>query len=208
MSLSNDNQQNALIDALKYTSDVVSELTIKINNQDDDINILKHKNNLMEENIKKIFIKLTKLNLNTKKFSNIELNTDDEEEDTINESTNKKSYVDNIQDSNDLNNSDNLNSKSINSHNSHNSHESYSNTRSRNFEITSIADTEINKLKKIKVNQLVDKLIQKKKEINNIIETNNENKNNSDMIKEEEEEEKKTDTILITRRRNKIMRRF
>ena len=35
MNVFNENEQNAMIDALKYTSDVVSALTLKINNQDD-----------------------------------------------------------------------------------------------------------------------------------------------------------------------------
>jgi hypothetical protein len=197
MSLSNDNQQNALIDALKYTSDVVSALTIKINTQDDDIFFLKNKLNLMEEQVNKIFKKLTIINANAKNYSNVELNTEDEQDD--NNKTNYKNDSHDSHDSNDSHDSDDSHDSKKN-----NSQESNDELKLKNFEITSIGDTDINKFKKIKVNQMVDKLIQKKKEINNFIEKKLEEKK-IDVI---QEEVKKMDDVVVTRRRNNIMRRF
>ena len=202
MSLSNENQQNALIDALKYTSDIVSALTIKINTQDDDIFFLKNKVNLMEEQVNKILKKLTIFNANN--YSNVELNTEDEQDKT--NYTNNTNNTNNSNNTNNTNNSNNTNNtdNTFDSHDSktNNSHESNDELKMKNFEITSIGDTEINKLKKIKVNQMVDKLIQKKKEINNFIEKRLEEKELD--IKEE----KKMDDIVVTRRKNNIMRRF
>ena len=57
MNILNENEQNAIIDALKYTSDVVSALTIKINNQDEEIIYLKKKVSFLEEEINKIIQK-------------------------------------------------------------------------------------------------------------------------------------------------------
>ena len=194
MSVFNENEQNAIIDALKYTSDVVAALTLKINDQDDEIIYLKNKVSLMEVELSKIFKKLTITNTK-KNYSNIELNTEDVESET---GLNLQKKIKNIEKNEDLENSD----SSVDSNNE---------IKSKNFEITSIGDTEINKLRKLKAGQLVDKLIQKKNEINNIIEhkiEENDNNDNNEIKSENDNNEKKIEETVVTRRRNKIMRRF
>lgn len=197
MNVFNENEQNAMIDALKYTSDVVSALTLKINNQDDEINYLKNKVILIESEVNKILQKLTIKNIKTKNYSNLELNTEDVESIKI---------IPNINDNKNL---DFLN-KNKDEENFNDSSNSYNDTKSKNFEVTSIGDTEINKLRKLKAGQLVDKLIQKKNEINNIIEHKNDDNDSNDSKTPTDKQEggKKLEEAVVTRRRNKIMRRF
>ena len=197
MNVFNENEQNAMIDALKYTSDVVSELTLKINNQDDEISYLKNKVILIETEVNKILQKLTIKNIKTKNYSNLELNTEDVESTKIIPKTNDNKNLDFLnknKDEEDFNDSSN----------------SYNDIKSKNFEVTSIGDTEINKLRKLKAGQLVDKLIQKKNEINNIIEHKNDDNDSNDCktATDKQEGEKKVEEVVVTRRRNKIMRRF
>jgi hypothetical protein len=185
MNVLNENEQNAIIDALKYTSDVVSALTLKINNQDEEIIFLKNKVLIMEEEIKKMFQKITILNAKNKQYSNVELKTDDDNTNISDQKTKTNKSNNQKIESSDISTEE----------------------KTKNFEVTSIADTEINNLRKIKAGQLVDKLIQKKNEINNMIEK----KIEQDQTENEpciNEPEKKVEDTVITRRRNKIMRRF
>jgi hypothetical protein len=149
-----ENEQNALIDALKYTSDVVSALSIKINIQDEEIAHLKNKLSLIEEQLK--------INPITEKALDTEKNLDASA--TMNED---------------------------------------SNVKSRNFEVTSVCESEINRLKKEKVGLIVEKLIQKKNEID--VQMQNPNLTTEltepSTIKLPEE-------IILSRRKNRIMRRF
>lgn len=192
MNVFNENEQNAIIDALKYTSDVVAALTLKINDQDSEIIYLKNRVNLMEVELSKIFKKFTTMNVK-KNYSNIELNTEEIESET---GLQLQNNLKKIEKNENLENSDGSSNDEI---------------KSKNFEITSIGDTEINKLRKLKAGQLVDKLIQKKNEINNIIEhtkEENDNNDNNEIKSENDNIEKKIEETVVTRRRNKIMRRF
>jgi hypothetical protein len=65
---------------------------------------------------------------------------------------------------------------------------------------TIVHNTEINNLKKLKIGQLVDKLIHKQTDINNIIEKK--------ITEENKENKKNIEDIVVTRRRkNKIFSR-
>jgi hypothetical protein len=210
MNVFNENEQNAMIDALKYTSDVVSALTLKINNQDDEINLLKNKMQIMEEEMLKISQKLTMINIK-KTYSNVKLNTEDSSTEPVTNITNKKKEK-----NPELNGSTNYDNssdseKSVESENLDTTTNAQGENKSKNFSITSIGETEINNLRKIKAGQILDNLIKKKNEINELIEHKREapnddpdNENKSDHDKNE----KKIDENIVTRRRNKIMRRF
>lgn len=152
-----ENEQNALIDALKYTTDVVSALSVKINIQDEEINFLKNKLILIEEQLK-INYKLD--------YQEPPVNVYKSEEDTD------------------------------------------TNTKSKNFEITSVRESEINKLKKEKVGSIVEKLIKKKNEINEIIKEKINNEENNFDNNEKAEQEIKKPEITIARRKNRLMRKF
>lgn len=115
MNFAGESEYNALIDMLKNITDVVSELTIKINSQEDEINKLKE---LLIDN------KNTSFKINNH-ISQIELD-------------NKEEQI---------------------------------KTNDYTQDITTIGDTEIENVKKKKLIQVVDNLIQQKK----ITENNNNN---------------------------------
>lgn len=156
-----ENEQNALIDALKYTTDVVSALSVKINIQDEEINCLKNKLILIEEQLK----------------------------------INYKLYYQEPQV---------INKTPLNEYNS----EEDTNTKSKNFEITSVRQSEIDKLKKEKVGSIVEKLIKKKNEINEIIKEKINNEETKFDNNEKIEQEIKKPEITIARRKNRLMRKF
>lgn len=175
-----ENEYNALVDALKNMADIVAVLSNKINGQDDEIIKLKNNNLLLEETVNKINDNMHKIKIKTMNFSNIELKTDEEKE-----YYKEKEYID---DNNQ--NSENLNEETT-----------YPNIT----EPTTIGETDINNIRKNKAIQIVDKLIQKKKEISNLIQNNEDNKN---IINNEKNINNTEKHNIIIKRKNKIMRRF
>lgn len=186
----NNNEYNAIIDTIKNITDVVMVLTTKINSQEDEINKLKKNNLFLEENINKLKKNIQNLKIKSTSIANAELNTDDENLMT--------EYVNDTRDTkntkNTMDNSETHNTQSNSS----------SETNKIMTDPTTIRDTEIEKLKKNKAIQLVGKLIEKKKEINNLIK----NKEKDDEEKNEKDEEVVVKQNVINKRKNKIMRRF
>jgi hypothetical protein len=201
----NENEYNALIDALKNITDVISVLTIKQNLQEEEINKLKNENLLLEENTKNLKNSIEKIKLNGLLLHNAELNTeqdnisiDHKEIQKNNNYVSKNNSVTNISDEvlSDINKENNIDFT----------------------EATTIRETEIERLRKNKAIQIVDKLIQKKKELVNkeniqIDKNNGDNVNNvknfdngePDNMDKDEEIQKQN---IILKRKNKIMRRF
>lgn len=184
----NENEYNALIDALKNITDVISVLTTKQNLQEEEINKLKNENFLFEENIKNLKNSIEKIKLNGLILHNAELNTEQDNTSIEHKEIQKNNNsVTNISDTNKETNIDFT-------------------------ETTTIRETEIERLRKNKAIQIVDKLIQKKKEL-----VNKENiqidKNNADNVNDEEldnmdKDEEIQKQNIILKRKNKIMRRF
>ncbi len=201
----NENEYNALIDALKNITDVISVLTIKQNLQEEEINKLKNENLLLEENTKNLKNSIEKIKLNGLLLHNAELNTeqdnisiDHKEIQKNNNYVSKNNSVTNISDEvlSDINKENNIDFT----------------------EATTIRETEIERLRKNKAIQIVDKLIQKKKELVNkeniqIDKNNGDNVNNvnnldngePDNMDKDEEIQKQN---IILKRKNKIMKRF
>ena len=202
------NEPNVLIDAIKYTSDVVMALTTKINNQDEEIDMLKNSLRNMEEKIDNL------LNQYADFYTNI-----------INIPNIKKAIEKDIEQKEDLITEHNENAFST-AHTENDQTDVYSKTNgydtmtvgTKGFEVTSIGSTDIKKIKMAQMTQVVSKLIKKQGELDiNLkkvedltkktavdVEQNEENKEKID----EDEKKKIDEQLLITRRRNKIMRRF
>lgn len=156
----NENENNALIDALKNITDVVSVMSNKLDVLDVEINKIK----------KQLILLQDKINTTKKKdFSNVELNTDVNSESNVEQSSIEQSGLEQTNDS-------------------------YKNIDET--AISTIGDTEIEQVRKNKAHILVDKLIQKKKEIDNKNEVN------------EFDEKNTVQQNIVTKRKNKIMRRF
>jgi len=194
MNSINENEYNALIDALKNITDVISVLTIKQNLQEEEINRLKNENFSFEENIQNLKNSIEKIKINGLILENVELNT--EQDNTLIEYTEKlkkNDYVSKINNSTTNTSETNI---------------SVSNKETNiNFtEATTIRETEIERLRKNKAIQIVDKLVQKKKEL-----VNKENmqivENNGDNGEPDKDEEIQKQNIIL-KRKNKIMRRF
>jgi hypothetical protein len=169
-----ENEYDALVDALKNMADVVAVLSNKINSQDDEILKLKKNNSSLEELVNKINDKMQNLKIKSTNYSNIELKTDEEKEDT----DENKQYSEHFNDDS---------------------------TNPIITDPTTIGETDINNLRKNKAIQIVDKLIQKKKEISILIQNNEDKK----IIIDKEQNNDNTEKLnLITKRKNKIMRRF
>lgn len=155
----NENENNALIDALKNITDVVSVMSNKLDVLDEEINKMK----------KQLILFQDKITTKTKDFSNVELNTDVNSESNVEQSGLEQSGLEQTNDSD----------KNIDE-----------------TAISTIGDTEIEEVRKNKAHILVDKLIQKKKEIEKKNEVN------------EFDEKNAVQQNIVTKRKNKIMRRF
>lgn len=185
MSSINDNEYNALIDALKNITDVVSVLTSKINLQEEEIIKLKKNNVSIEENIINLKNKIQTIHINSSKLQITDLNTDEEQNLTKHSEEIPK-----------INNNQYIEETNIES--------DYDNLLT---EPTTIRETEIEKLKKYKAIQIVDKLIQKKKELTT---QNKDEKNDKDKKVDKDDKDDKDDIkqSIVAKRKNKIMRRF
>ena len=197
MNSINENEYNALIDALKNITDVISVLTIKQNLQEEEINRLKNENFSFEENIQNLKNTIEKIKINGLILENVELNT--EQDNTLIEYTEKLTKNDYVSKIN--NSATNISESNISGSNKE--------TDINFTEATTIRETEIERLRKNKAIQIVDKLIQKKKELvnkeNMQIEENNEDNGEPDNMDKDEEMQKQN---IILKRKNKIMRRF
>ena len=174
MSNVNENEYNAVIDALRNMTDVVLVLTTKLCMQEDEIIKLKKTNLVLEENINKINDKLQNFKIKTKVFSNTSLNTDEEKELSEEKSLSEEKELNE--------NTDNETNEVIIT------------------EPTTIGETDIEKARKSKAIQLVDRLIQKKKEITHLINDDKDEKITMNTVPQENNK--------IMRRKNKVMRRF
>jgi hypothetical protein len=156
MNFVGESEYSALIDMLKNITDVVSELTIKINLQEDEINKLKE---IMLNNKNNSF----KTNNYNSQAEQYKAEQDKEEQIKTTEYTQ---------------------------------------------DITTIGETEIENIKKKKLIQVVDNLIQQKKTIENT--TNNfTNKNNEDEDEDKEDkEDKKPIQKMPIRKKTIFSRRF
>lgn len=182
MSNINDNEYNALIDALKNMADVVAVLSNKIDTQDNEIFKLKNSNLSLEEKLNDINNKLQNFKIKTTNFSNIQLKTEEESEqnEQVEKKYDSKQFITDIVED------------------THNPIIT---------EPTTIGETDIERVRKYKAIQLVDKLIQKKKEITNLIDNYGENpinKNNENIDKQDTVNKQ----VIMAKRKNKIMRRF
>lgn len=159
MNFVGESEYSALIDMLKNITDVVSELTIKINLQEDEINKLKE---IMLNNKNNSF-KTNNYNSQTEQYKAEQYKAEQDKEEQIK-------------------------------------------TTEYTQDITTIGETEIENIKKKKLIQVVDNLIQQKKTIENT--TNNfTNKNNEDEDKEEKEDKKPIQKMPI-RKKTIFSRRF
>lgn len=195
MNSIDENEYNALIDALKNITDVISVLTIKQNLQEEEINKLKNENFSFKENIQNLKNTIEKIKLNGLILHNAELNTEQDNTSLEHkEILTKKDYL----------------SKTNNSVTNISESNLSDTDRETNIdftEATTIRDTEIDRLRKNKAIQIVDKLIQKKKEL-----VNKENmeieENNADNGEPDNKDEEIQKQNIILKRKNKIMRRF
>jgi hypothetical protein len=188
MSNVNENEYNALIDTLKNMADVVLVLSNKLDIQDNEIIKLKHKNLSLEENLNNINNNLQNFKLKTINFSNAQLKTEEE-------------YFEEEEDKNLPETNNNL--KPLIDEYNEDTHNPII------TEPTTIGETDIERVRKYKAIQLVDKLIKKKKEISNLIE-NNEDKAKTKENKENKESNEQTNNkqVILAKRKNKIMKRF
>lgn len=195
MNSIDENEYNALIDALKNITDVISVLTIKQNLQEEEINKLKNENFSFKENIQNLKNTIEKIKLNGLILHNAELNTEQDNTSLEHkEILTKKDYL----------------SKTNNSVTNISESNLSDTDRETNIdftEATTIRDTEIDRLRKNKAIQIVDKLIQKKKEL-----VNKENmeieENNADNGEPDNKDEEIQKQNIILKRKNKIMKRF
>jgi hypothetical protein len=196
MNFASENEYNALIDALKNITDVVSVLTNKINSQEEEILKVKKNNENLENKITNLKTLMQNFKINSLKPQNILLNTENEQ--TLIEYTNKI----NTNETNETNESNEYVEET-------NDNQSDSEKHILVTEATTIGETEIENIKKNKAIQIVDKLIQKKKELTNAnkIEKDNKEKNEEKKNDVKKNDEKINDATII-RRKNKIMRRF
>lgn len=182
MSNIHENEYNALVDALKNMTDIVAVLSNKINVLDDEILKLKKNNLSLEDTVNKINDKVQHFKIKSMNFSNIELKTDEEIFSDKEKNMEKKTISDKEDEQNQY---------------------YEENDEQTTYPIitdpTTIGETDINNLRKNKAVQIIDKLIQKKKEIANL------NQNN-DVIDNNEITNNKQN--IISKRKNKIMRRF
>jgi len=186
-----DEQENyeikILIDALKYTSNIVVDLTNKLTAQEEKINILENKLNKiqkmsMENNLKLKTIDYDKLNILLKsqdKYINVNFNKKKKNiyNDKL-ENSNDHNYYDNSYDSNNSNNSNNsddvleyvIEKDVSNKFNTKNTYNDNSNNK------INLQNTEPKDKNKDKIDKLIGSIIKRKNLLNQMI--NNDKENN------------------------------
>jgi hypothetical protein len=167
------NEIKILIDALKYTSNIIVDLTNKLTIQEEKINILENKLNKiqkmsMENNLKLKTIDYDKLNMilksHDKYINNKKHNINDELENS-NDSGNVSEYI--------------IEKKNINNTNNNKTNKNIQNNLGDKNNLQNIEPKDKDK-DKDKIDKLIGSIVKRKNLLNEMINNNNNNNNNNE----------------------------